>query len=253
MSRYQYVRFRENHSGLEDALSKKTKLYEGKVKILYQTDKEDEIILKFKDDVPATEGGKKRAVKGKSSVNTEISRHIFQYLDGYNIPNHFLEKISDTELRVKKVDIIGMYIVVHNIASGEFCKRYGLKEGEELKSPVVEFFLKNDELKDPLINEYHAYALEKATSDEIELITKYSIKINAVLRSFFQRRNFMLADFVLEFGRYNGKVLLADEVSLDTCTLWDAETKKKFDLKKLRKTNGGTENIYQQLLKRIVS
>ena len=233
-------------------MSKKTKLYEGKVKVLHQTVNENEIILEFTDGVSSPEGSKKRSVKGKSSVNAEMSRHIFQYLNGYNIPTHFLEKISDTELRVKKVDIIGMFIIVHNIASGDCCKRYGLKEGEELKSPVVEFYLKNDKLKDPLINEYHAYALEKATSDEIDLITKLTIKINAVLRSFFQRRKFMLADFVLEFGRYDNKVLLADEISFDTCTLWDAETKKKYDLKKLSRNDGGAENIYQELLRRIV-
>ncbi len=233
-------------------MSKKSILFEGRTKIALQTDKEDEISLKFKDDVASSDGSKKSTIKGKGSINAEISAHLFQYLDGYNVPNHFIEKTGDTELRVKKVEIIGINVVVHNIATGDFGKRFGFAEGTELKTPVIEFYLKDEKLKDPLINEYHAYALEIATSEEIDALSKLAIKVNAVLRSYFQRRTFILANFSLEFGRHEDRTILADELSLDTCILWDAETNKKMDISRLSKGAGGADKVYTILTDRIL-
>ena len=232
-------------------MNKKTKLYEGKTKILFPGAKETEVILKFKDDA-AVNGDKKGDIKGKGAVNNKMSCHLFQYLEGYNVPTHYVEQVSDTEMKCKKVAVIRIAVSIHNIAAGNLSKRYGLEEGTELKTPILEFYLKNDKLHNPLINEYHAYALELATNEEVAIISKQAIKINAVLRSYFQRRDISLVDFSLEFGRFEDKILLADELSLDTFRFWDAKTGKKIDTDRFGKNLRGAEEAYKGILERVL-
>ena len=234
-------------------MSKKTKLYEGKAKILYPTDNAAEIILKFKDDATAFDGDKKGRIRGKGAVNNKMSCHLFRYLEGYNVSTHFIEQMSDTEMKAKKVDIILIEVVMRNIAAGSLCKRYGFKEGIDLLTPILEFYLKEDKLHDPLINEYHAFALELTTKEELQLISRLALKINAVLRSYFQRRDILLVDFKLEFGRFEDKLLLADEISPDTCRFWDANTRKKMDKDRFRYDLGEVEKTYKEVLERVLA
>ena len=235
------------------ATSKKEKLYEGKAKIIYSAEDESEVIIKFKDDATAFDGAKKGKIKGKGSVNNKMSCYLFEYLEKYNVPTHFIEQLSDTEMKAKKVEIILVEVVMRNIAAGSLCKRYGFKEGDKIETPILEFFLKDDDLHDPLMNEYHAYALNLATKDELRQISKLAMKINVVLSSFFERRNILLVDFKLEFGRYDGKLILADEISPNTCRFWDAETRKKLDKDRFRQDLGKVEESYKEILERVLS
>jgi len=227
-------------------------LYEGKAKIVYPGETDSEVIIHFKDDATAFDGLKKGKIKGKGVINNTMSAHFFKYLEGYNVPTHFIDKISDNEMKVKKVEIIKVEVVMRNYAAGSLCKRYGLEEGLELSSPVLEFYYKEDSLHDPLMNEYHAYAMNLATKDEIQHISKQAFKINAVLRSYFQRRGILLVDFKLEFGRFGDKILLADEISPDTCRFWDADTKKKLDKDRFRQDLGSVEEAYKEILDRVL-
>jgi len=234
-------------------LSKKTKLYEGKSKIVYPTDNDTEILIHFKDDATAFDGVKKGKIKGKGIVNNKMSCHLFQYLERYNVPTHFIEQVSNNEMLVKKVEIIKVEVVMRNIAAGSFCKRYGIEEGINLQTPILEFYLKEDALHDPLMNEYHAYALELATREEVQYFSKQAIKINAVLRSYFQRRDILLVDFKLEFGRFEDNIILADEISPDTCRFWDAKTRRKMDKDRSRQDLGEVEGTYQEILERVLA
>jgi len=231
----------------------KTRLYEGKSKIVYTTDDDNQLLIHFKDEATAFDGVKKGKIKGKGIVNNKISCHLFQYLERYNVPTHFIEQASDNEMLVKKVEIIKMEVAMRNIAAGHLCKRYGIEEGTDLQTPILEFYLKDDSLHNPLINEYHAYALELTTREEMQYFSKQAIKINAVLRSYFHRRDILLVDFKLEFGRLGDEIILADEISPDTCRLWDAKTRKKMDKDRFRHDLGEVEETYKEILERALA
>jgi len=206
---------------------KKKKLYEGKAKKLYESEKENEIIQEFKDEVYATDSAQKNIVKGKGSLNNQISSHLFRLLESYHIPTHFIRQLSDREMLVRRLDMIKVQVVIRNVAAGNLVKRYGIEEGKELECPIIEYYLKDEERHDPMINEDHLMAFGHASSDEIKEIHRLSSKINAILKDFFKRRDLRLVDFSLEFGRCQGKIFVGDEISLDTCRFWDLKTNKK--------------------------
>ncbi len=227
-------------------------LYEGKAKKLFSTDNPDLVIQEFKDDATAFNGKKKGTIKNKGVVNNKISAFVFEFLESYHVPTHFEKVLSDREMLVKKLDIVPVEVVMRNIATGSLVKRYGLEEGKELEYPVLEFYLKSDELNDPMINEHHAVAFGLATPDEMETISRYATKINAILKSFFIRRKIRLIDFKLEFGRFKDKIILGDEISPDTCRFWDLETGEKLDKDRFRQDLGGVEEAYEEMLNRIL-
>lgn len=233
-------------------MAKKNQLYEGKAKKIILADDPDQVIMKFKDSRPADNGAKKRVFKGKGAINNQISSHLFKYLESYNVPTHFIEEVSEVEMLVTKLDIIKVEVVMHNIAAGSLCKRYGLEEGSELPLPILEYYLKNDDLNDPMVNEYHIYAMQLATQNELQIISKLAIKINAILKSFFQRRKTMLVDFKIEFGRFGDKILLGDEISPDTCRFWDILSKGKFDKDRFRMDSSKIENSYKEIHSRVM-
>jgi len=202
-------------------LAKKNKIYEGKTKILYEAEKPEQLLMKFSDDMLPSGAKKKSVVKGKGAVNNQVSAFLFKYLDGYNVPNHFVKEVSDTEMLVKKTVAIRITVVMRNIATDDLCKRFDFEKGSDLPVPILEYYLKNDDLKNPLMNEYHIYAQKLATQQELLTISKLSLKINAVLKSFFQRRDLQLIEYSTEFGRFGDKLLLIDEMSPETCRLRD--------------------------------
>ncbi|MGD9489299.1 MAG: phosphoribosylaminoimidazolesuccinocarboxamide synthase [Calditrichaceae bacterium] len=233
-------------------LADKKLLYEGKAKKVYATDKEDQVIQEFKDDATAFDGGKKGKIKNKGVLNNAISSKLFEFLESYNIPTHFIEKISDKEMLVKKLDIIPVEVVIRNVAAGSLCKRYGVEEGKVLKYPLIEYFLKNDDMHDPLISESFAYALDYATPDEMKHIARLAAKINAVLKAHFERRQLKLIDFKMEFGRYQNQVILGDEISPDTCRFWDMQSNEKLDKDRFRFDMGKVEEAYQEIYNRVI-
>lgn len=226
-------------------------LYEGKAKRLFRTDEPGLLIQEFKDDLTAFNAGKRGSVKGKGEYTCAISRLLFEYLESYHIPTHFVRQISPREMLVKKVEIIKIEAVMRNIATGSLVKRLGMQEGAVLDFPVFEMYLKDDALGDPLINEYHAYALKLAAPEEIKAIYRMTAKVNAVLKSLFDRRGMLLVDFKLEFGRDGDSLLLADEISPDTCRIWDRKTRKKLDKDRFRQDLGGLEKAYKEVLERL--
>lgn len=234
---------------------KKTLLYEGKAKRIYSVEGKMEVVIQeFKDDATAFNGLKKDKISNKGIRNTEITTHIFKYLSDNNIPTHFIEKISDNEMIVKKVDIIKVEVVCRNVAAGSLVKKFGFKEGTVLKQPIVEYYLKSDELGDPLFTESHIFAMELATSDELALIKELTLEINNLLLSFFEQRKIRLVDFKLEFGKdVQGNIILADEISPDTCRFWDADTNEKLDKDRFRFDLGKVEDAYEEILNRIKS
>lgn len=238
-----------NLKGLE-----KTLLYEGKAKRIYSVPNSKEVVIQeFKDDATAFNGLKKDKILNKGIRNTEITTRIFNYLAENNIPTHFIDKISDNEMIVKKVDIIKVEVVCRNIAAGSLVKKFGFKEGYILQVPIVEFYLKSDELGDPLFTEAHIYAMELATPEELSFIRELTLKINNLLLSFFKQRNIRLVDFKLEFGKdSDGNIILADEISPDTCRFWDSETNEKLDKDRFRFDLGNVEEAYEEILKRII-
>lgn len=232
-------------------MNKGAKIYEGKAKIMYTTDKLDLIIQYFKDDATAFNAAKKGTIAQKGVMNNKISSKIFEFLAGQGIPTHFEKHLSDREMLVKKVEIVPLEVIVRNRAAGSLCRLMGLKEGTPLASPVLEFCYKRDDLGDPLINESHILALQLATEAEIEAIKKYTLKINELLSKFFKNLGLELIDFKLEFGRYKGKIILADEISPDTCRLWEIGTGKKLDKDRFRHDLGEIEEAYQEVLSRV--
>lgn len=227
-------------------------LYEGKAKKIFTTDKDDVYLQEFKDDATAFNGLKKDKISRKGEFNNFISSVIFDYLKDNGIPTHFLEKISDTQMLVKKVDIIKVEVVCRNIAAGSLVKKFGFKEGEALATPIVEYYLKSDELGDPLFTEQHIFALGFADRFEIETVRNMTLTINELLKKFFIAKGIKLVDFKLEFGRdKNGNILLADEISPDTCRFWDAVTNKKLDKDRFRFDLGGVEEAYSEIKSRI--
>ncbi|MDD3839386.1 MAG: phosphoribosylaminoimidazolesuccinocarboxamide synthase [Clostridia bacterium] len=227
-------------------------MYEGKAKKVYSTDNPDHVIVEYKDDATAFDGLKKGTIIGKGVVNNRVSNHLFKLLNQKGIENHYVQELNDRETVVKKVDIIPIEVIVRNIAAGSLAKRLGLEEGTRLKSTVLEFCYKNDELGDPMINDYHIYALGLATEDEINYISNTSFMVNKILTEYLKDLNIELIDFKLEFGRFNGKTILADEISPDTCRFWDTKTGEKLDKDRFRRDLGQVEEAYQEILNRLM-
>lgn len=227
-------------------------LYEGKAKQIYKTEKKDEIIVYYKDDATAFNGEKKSQIDNKGVLNNAITTMIFEMLNKNGIKTHFIEKLNDREQLCKMVEIIPLEVIVRNVAAGSMAKRLGLEEGYKLKTTVFEFSYKDDELGDPLINSYHAVAIGAATFDEIKVILEMTAKINDLLKEFFSKLNINLIDFKIEFGKLsNGEIVLADEISPDTCRFWDATTGEKLDKDRFRRDMGNVEEAYVEILNRI--
>ncbi|ADQ04789.1 phosphoribosylaminoimidazole-succinocarboxamide synthase [Caldicellulosiruptor owensensis OL] len=226
-------------------------LYEGKAKKVYETNCQDVVVIEYKDDATAFDGTKRGIINNKGIVNNLVSNYFFKILESNKIPTHFIEQIDERKTAVKKVQIIPVEVIVRNIAAGSLCKRLGLEEGAILKRPILEFCYKNDALRDPQVNQYHILALELATEDEIKKIEEYSFKINDVLRNYLKQVNIDLIDFKLEFGRYKGEIILADEISPDTCRFWDVATKEKLDKDRFRRDLGNVEEAYMEILRRL--
>ncbi len=232
-------------------MNKLEMLYEGKAKKVFKTENPDIYIIEYKDDATAFNALKKGTIVGKGVVNNKMSAIIFQLLKNEGIPTHFVKLLSDTEQEVKAVKIVPLEVIVRNVAAGSFSKRLGVEEGSELKNVIFEICYKNDEYGDPLINDYHATALGLATCEELEIMKKYSFKINDILINFFSERGMRLIDFKIEFGRYNGEIILADEISPDTCRLWEIGTDRKMDKDRFRRDLGNIEETYKEVLDRV--
>ncbi len=226
-------------------------LYEGKAKKVFKTEDENLLIVDYKDDATAFNGLKKGQILGKGAINNRMTNMILQYLEKNGVETHYVEELSDRETVVKKVSIVPLEVIVRNVAAGSFSKRFGVEEGTLLKNPIVEFSYKNDDLGDPMINNMQALAIGIATKEEIDFITDEALKINELLKEFFLKANIKLIDFKIEFGRYDGRVILADEISPDTCRLWDAETNEKLDKDRFRRDLGNVEEAYQEVWRRI--
>jgi len=233
---------------------KKTKqVYEGKAKKVFETDNPDLFIQEFKDDATAFDATKRGTILQKGVVNNKISSILFELLESKGIETHFVKQIDERNMLIKRVKIIPLEVTIRNITAGGMSKALGIEEGIVLKEPILEYHYKEDKLHDPLINEYHAKALDIATDEDMDFIKKRSFEINNILKSFFEHKNLDLVDFKLEFGKHKGKLLLADEISPDTCRLWDKTTRKKLDKDRFRRDLGGVEDAYQEVLKRITS
>ncbi len=232
-------------------MEKKEMLYEGKAKKVYATDKADEVIVYYKDDATAFNGVKKAQIENKGVLNNAITSSIFEMLKANGIKTHFVKKLNEREQLCKKVEIVPLEVIVRNVAAGSMAKRLGLEEGTPLKTTVFEISYKNDELGDPLVNDYHAVAIGATTFEELKVIYDMTAKINDLLKDFFKKMNINLIDFKIEFGRYNGEILLADEISPDTCRFWDATTGEKLDKDRFRRDLGNVEGAYVEILNRI--
>ncbi|MCI7126309.1 MAG: phosphoribosylaminoimidazolesuccinocarboxamide synthase [Agathobaculum sp.] len=233
-------------------MQKLEQLYEGKAKKVYATDDPALVIVDYKDDATAFNGEKKGTIAGKGAINNVMSNHMFQLLERQGVATHFVEQLSERETLVKKVSIVPLEVIIRNISAGSFAKRYGVEEGIVFDAPTVEFSYKNDDLGDPLINDYHALALGLATREEIEQIKQMAFRVNEVMRQYFDTLNVILVDFKLEFGKTaDGALVLADEISPDTCRLWDKTTKEKLDKDRFRRDMGGVEEAYQEIMKRL--
>lgn len=234
-------------------MEKREQLYEGKAKKVFLTDDPELLIVSYKDDATAFNGLKKGTIVGKGVINNKMSNLLMQKLAAEaGVPTHFVEELSDRETVVKKVSIVPLEVIIRNIAAGSFSKNYGVEEGVVFDAPTIEFSYKNDDLGDPLINDYHALALKLATAEEIELIKKYAFAVNDYLQAYWKERGVILVDFKLEFGRLSdGTIVLADEISPDTCRFWDAETKEKLDKDRFRRDLGGVEDAYAEIMGRL--
>ncbi len=234
-------------------MEKREQLYEGKAKKVFLTDDPELLIVSYKDDATAFNGLKKGTIVGKGVINNKMSNLLMQKLSkDAGVPTHFVEELSNRETVVKKVSIVPLEVIIRNIAAGSFSKNYGVEEGVVFDAPTIEFSYKNDDLGDPLINDYHALALKLATADEIELIKKYAFAVNDYLKAYWKERGVILVDFKLEFGRLSdGTIVLADEISPDTCRFWDAETKEKLDKDRFRRDLGGVEDAYAEIMGRL--
>lgn len=233
-------------------MEKKEQLYEGKAKKVFATEDPQLLIVQYKDDATAFNGLKKGTIVGKGIINNQMSNRLMAMLESEGVPTHFVRELSQRETLVKKVSIVPLEVIVRNIAAGSFSKRYGVEEGVVFDQPTIEFSYKNDELGDPLLNTKHALALKVATPEEIETIERYSLKINEVLKSCWLSCGVILVDFKLEFGRLaDGTIVLADEISPDTCRLWDSKTHEKLDKDRFRRDLGGVEEAYAEIMKRL--
>ncbi|KRQ86250.1 Phosphoribosylaminoimidazole-succinocarboxamide synthase [Caloramator mitchellensis] len=227
------------------------KIYEGKAKIIYSTDEADKIIAFYKDDATAFNGQKKAQISQKGELNNNISSILFELLEKKGIKTHFIKQISEREQLLKKVEIVPVEVIVRNIAAGSMAKRLGIEEGTKLNTTVFEICYKNDELGDPLINDYHAVAIGLATFEELKMIYETTSKVNEILKEFFGELGIELIDFKLEFGRFNGEIILADEISPDTCRFWDKKTGEKLDKDRFRRDLGGVVEAYKEIFNRI--
>ena len=227
-------------------------LYEGKAKQVYSTENENEFIVYFKDDATAFNGEKKATISSKGILNNKISTIMFEMLHDNQINTHFVKSLSDREMLVKKVEILPLEVIVRNITAGSFCKRYGIEEGIVLEEPIFELSYKNDDYGDPMLNDDHAVAMKLATREELTFLKEETLKINEIMKKFFLSMNFKLVDFKLEFGKdVDGNIILADEISPDTCRLWDVDTNEKFDKDRFRRDLGDLVEGYTEVLSRI--
>ncbi len=226
-------------------------LYEGKAKKVFKTADPDVLIVDYKDDATAFNGEKKGTIVGKGAINNRMTNHVFKLLAKEGVPTHLIEELSDRETAVKKVEIVPLEVIVRNVAAGSFSKKLGIEEGRKFLEPTLEFSYKDDALGDPMINDYFAIAIGAATREEIDKITKYAFKVNEVLKAYFLNADMDLIDFKIEFGRYKGDIILADEVSPDTCRLWDVNTHEKLDKDRFRRDLGNVEEAYNEVFKRL--
>ena len=233
-------------------MEKLQQLYEGKAKKVFATDDPELLIVEYKDDATAFNGLKKGTIQGKGVINNQMSNRLMAKLETAGVPTHYVKELNQRETLVKKVQIVPLEVIIRNIAAGSFSKRYGVEEGVVFEQPTIEFSYKNDELGDPLFNTYHALALKLATPDEIETIKKYAFQVNDFLRAFWKACGVTLVDFKLEFGRLSdGTIVLADEISPDTCRLWDSKTGEKLDKDRFRRDLGGVEEAYAEIMNRL--
>lgn len=232
-------------------MEKKELLYEGKAKKVYITEDPDVLIVSYKDDATALDGLKKGTIVGKGAINNRMTNHIFKLFEAEGIPTHLVEELSDRETAVRKVEIVPLEVIMRNFSAGSFAKKMGMEEGIRLSQPTLEFSYKNDDLHDPFINESYALALELATQEEIDTINKYARKVNEIMIKYFDSLNLDLIDFKIEFGRYHGQIILADEVSPDTCRLWDKDTHEKLDKDRFRRDMGNVEDAYNEVFRRL--
>ena len=234
-------------------MQKLEQIYEGKAKKVYKTDDPELYIVDYKDDATAFNGLKKGTIAGKGIINNKMSNRLMQMIEQKGVPTHFVRELSERETLVKKVSIVPLEVIVRNIAAGSFSKRYGVDEGMVFEEPVIEFSYKNDALGDPLLNTDHALALKVATRAEIDTIKSYALKVNSILKAFWAECDVTLVDFKLEFGKTaDGSIILADEISPDTCRLWDSATGEKLDKDRFRRDLGGVEEAYAEIMKRLV-
>lgn len=233
-------------------MEKKEQLYEGKAKKVYATDEEGYVIVSYKDDATALDGQKRGTIVGKGAINNRMTNFLMQLLSKNGVSTHFVKELSERETVVRRVQIVPLEVIIRNISAGSFAKRYGVEEGIVFEEPTIEFSYKNDELHDPLINSYHALALKLATKEEIERIKSLAFTVNRVLKEYFLSLGVKLVDFKLEFGRLaDGTIVLADEISPDTCRFWDANTNEKLDKDRFRRDMGGVEEAYKEMMKRV--
>ena len=233
-------------------MEKREQLYEGKAKKVYATDDPALVIVSYKDDATALDGLKKGTIAGKGVVNNRMSNFLMQLLEKNGVKTHFVEELNDRETVVKKVSIVPLEVIIRNVSAGHFAQRYGVEEGIVFDEPTIEFSYKNDDLHDPLLNAYHALVLKLATREEIDEIKSMAFRVNDVLKSFFKTLNVNLIDFKLEFGRTaDGTIILADEISPDTCRFWDATTGEKLDKDRFRRDMGGVEDAYKEMMSRV--
>lgn len=234
-------------------MEKKAQLYEGKAKKVFATENDDVVIVSYKDDATAFNGLKKGTILGKGAINNRVTNYLMKMLEEKGVPTHFVEEINDRETIVKKVSIVPLEVIVRNIAAGSLAKRLGLEEGTKMKRTVLEYCYKDDELGDPMVNEYHILAMEYCTKEELDLIASYSLKVNEILGEYLKECGIELIDFKLEFGKTNdGTIVLADEISPDTCRFWDSKTGEKLDKDRFRRDLGGVEDAYQEILRRLL-
>ena len=232
-------------------VQKGEQLYEGKAKKVFATSDPDVVLVAYKDDATAFNGLKKGTIAGKGVVNNRMSNHMFRQLEKAGVPTHYIEELSERETLVKKVSIVPLEVIIRNIAAGSMSKRLGIEEGTALQCPVIEFSYKNDDLGDPMINDYHAMGMGLATREEIDTITDLAFKVNAFMIDYFKKLNIDLVDFKLEFGKFHGKIILADEISPDTCRFWDSTTKEKLDKDRFRRDLGNVEDAYNEVFRRL--
>ena len=234
-------------------MEKLEQLYEGKAKKVFKTDDPEVLMVDYKDDATAFNGEKKGTIQSKGIINNRVTNHLMKMLEDQGIPTHLIKEISDRETLVKKVTIVPLEVIIRNVAAGSFSKRYGVEEGKELLAPTLEFSLKNDDLGDPLINSYHVLALGLATQEVNDTIAKYEFKVNEILKKYLLDLGIKLIDFKLEFGKTSdGTIVLADEISPDTCRFWDKDTNEKLDKDRFRRDMGGVENAYEEIMKRLM-